>query len=52
MNCILILDDEKEIADLLRVYFQNEGYAVLTAATVTEAWDKITTKILISPYWM
>jgi two-component system response regulator VanR len=46
MDCILIVDDEKEIADLLGVYFQNEGFVVSTAATVAEAWEKITSETI------
>ena len=44
MERILVVDDEKEIADLLGVYFQNEGFTVSTAATVEEAWKKITSE--------
>ena len=37
---ILVADDEKEIADLIEIYLQNEGYEVLKfyrAAGVLEA---------------
>ena len=34
---ILIVDDEKEIADLVEVYLQNEGYHVLKCYNGTEA---------------
>ena len=44
MERILVVDDEKEIADLLGVYFQNEGFTVSTAAKVEEAWKKITSE--------
>ncbi|MDO4554881.1 MAG: response regulator transcription factor [Lachnospiraceae bacterium] len=44
MERVLIVDDEKEIADLLGVYFENEGFEVSTAATVAEAWHKITSE--------
>lgn len=44
MGRVLIVDDEKEIADLLDVYFQNEGFAVSTASTVAQAWEKITSE--------
>ena len=29
MGRILVVDDEKEIADLLEVYLQNDGYTVI-----------------------
>ena len=34
---ILIVDDEKEIADLVELYLQNEGYTVYKYYTATEA---------------
>ena len=37
MERILVVDDEKEIADLIEVYLQNDGYAVLKAYTGMEA---------------
>jgi two-component system response regulator VanR len=36
---ILIVDDEKEIADLVQVYLTNEGYTVYKFYTATEALD-------------
>ena len=37
MGRILVVDDEKEIADLLEVYLQNDGYTVLKAYNGTDA---------------
>ena len=34
---ILVVDDEKEIADLVEIYFSNEGYRVLKASDAAEA---------------
>lgn len=34
---ILIVDDEKDIRDLVKIYLQNEGYQVLVAGTGLEA---------------
>lgn len=38
---ILVVDDEKEISDLLEVYFSNEGYRVLKCYSGKEALDAI-----------
>ncbi|MFR9296864.1 MAG: response regulator transcription factor [Aedoeadaptatus pacaensis] len=38
---ILIVDDEKEICDLLAIYLQNDGYVVETAYDGEEALEKI-----------
>lgn len=38
---ILVLDDEKEIAEVISLYLRNEGYAVETAGTGIEALEKI-----------
>lgn len=43
MKNILIVDDEKEIAELLSVYFVTEGFQVLTAGTIKEAEGLIDT---------
>ena len=32
---ILVVDDEKEIADLIGIYLQNEGYNVITCGRAT-----------------
>ena len=37
MNNILIVDDEKEIADLVEVYLKNEGYQVFKFYTAKDA---------------
>ena len=37
MERILVVDDEKEIADLIEVYLKNDGYTVLKAYSGTEA---------------
>ena len=34
---VLVVDDEKEIADLVEIYLSNEGYRVLKAACAAEA---------------
>ncbi len=36
-TCVLVVDDEKEIADLVEIYLSNEGYRVLKAGTAAEA---------------
>ena len=36
---ILVVDDEREIADLVEVYLKNEGFPVLKAYTAAEALD-------------
>lgn len=38
-NKILIVDDEKEIRELLEIYLQNEGYNVIKASDGKEALD-------------
>ena len=38
---ILVVDDEKEIAELVALYLQNEGYTVETCFTGAEALQKI-----------
>jgi two-component system alkaline phosphatase synthesis response regulator PhoP/two-component system response regulator ResD len=37
MKTILVVDDERNIRDLLRLYLEKEGYAVITAADGEEA---------------
>ena len=37
MPTVLVVDDEKEIADLVQIYLSNEGYRVLKAANAAEA---------------
>jgi two-component system response regulator VanR len=38
---ILVVDDEHEIADLVELYLNNEGYAVIKCYTAAEALDRI-----------
>ena len=38
---VLIVDDEKEIADLVEVYLKNEGFAVVKANSGKEAYEYI-----------
>ena len=38
---ILIVDDEKEIRDLIEIYLKNEGYITLTAKTGLEAMQMV-----------
>ena len=40
-HTILIVDDEKEIRDLIEIYLKNEGYTVLSAATGLEAMQLV-----------
>ncbi len=41
---ILVVDDEREIADLIEVYLKNEGYEVVTSYRGGDALDKIQTE--------
>ena len=43
---ILVLDDEKEIADLVEVYLKNEDYTVYKCYTAKDAIECIKTKVL------
>lgn len=38
---ILVLDDEKEIAEVIALYLKNDGYEVVLAATGREALEKV-----------
>src|SRR6476659_9414553 len=40
MKTILVVDDERHIVDLVRLYLEKEGYAVVTAADGREALDR------------
>ncbi len=45
MSCrILVVDDEKKITAVLKVYLENEGFSVITAYTGLEALEKIATE--------
>lgn len=37
---ILIVDDEKEIADLIEVYLKNEGYETVKCFTGSQALER------------
>lgn len=41
MNQILVVDDEKEIAELVKLYLQNEGYVVTACTDSTKAMQII-----------
>ena len=43
---ILVVDDEREIADLVEVYLKNEGYTVFKAYTAAEALKIVNTETL------
>ncbi len=43
---ILIVDDEREIADLVSLYLQNEGYQVFTFYDGVSAWKCMETEVL------
>ncbi|MBQ7064244.1 MAG: VanR-ABDEGLN family response regulator transcription factor [Firmicutes bacterium] len=45
-NMILVVDDEREIADLVEVYLQNSGFDVCKFYRATEALDYIRTKVV------
>ena len=38
-NKILVVDDEKDIRDLLEIYLRNDGYDVIKASGGAEALD-------------
>src|SRR6188508_1781034 len=40
-STILVVDDERNIVQLARLYLRNEGYQVETAANGREALDKV-----------
>ena len=42
---ILVLDDEKEIAEVIALYLRNEGYEVEVAHTGLEALKKVEEKV-------
>ena len=45
MTKVLILDDEKDIADLLATFLSNEGFEVITAYTGQEALANISSEL-------
>ena len=46
---ILVVDDEQEIADLVAIYLENEGFTVYKFYNPTEALNCIQTKTLDLP---
>ena len=49
---ILVVDDEREIADLVEVYLQNEGYTVYKFYNAGDALNCLEKHQLVSPYWI
>lgn len=45
-HTILVVDDEREIADLITLYLKNEGYQVFTFYTALDALDCVNTETL------
>ena len=43
---ILVVDDERKIADLLEIYLKNDGYTVYKCATGAEALRCVGSEIL------
>ncbi len=41
MNSILICDDEKDIPDMLSMFFRSRGYRVMTAGNGQEVFEQI-----------
>ena len=41
MNSILICDDEKDILDMLSMFFRSRGYRTMTAGSGQEAFEQI-----------
>ena len=52
MKKILVVDDEKEIADLIEVYLQNENMDVYKFYSGEEALSCIKSTDLIWQYWI
>ena len=44
---ILVVDDEKEIRDLIGIYLSNDGYSVIKAANGVEALNVLKMKMWI-----
>ena len=49
---ILVVDDEKEIADLMEIYLENDGYTVYKFYKGLDALKCIERQNRIWPYWM
>lgn len=45
MKKILVVDDEKGIVNFIKVYFENQGYEVVTAYSAKEALEKLNSSI-------
>lgn len=45
-DSILVVDDEKEIADLVEVYLKNEGYSVFACTNAAQALDCVSSREL------
>ena len=43
---ILLIDDDKDICDLLRLVLENEGYQVIVAADGLSAWQQLRAGLL------
>lgn len=41
MNSILICDDEKDILDMLSMFFRSRGYRIMTAGSGQEVFEQI-----------
>ena len=51
-NKILVLDDEREIAEVIALYLRNEGYEVELAFTGREALRKVGQSHRCWHFWM
>ena len=40
-NAVLIVDDEEDIRELIKIYLINEGFKVITACNGIEALEKL-----------
>lgn len=49
---ILVVDDEREIADLVAVYLENEYYTVFRYYTAEEPWPVSRRRSWIWRFWM
>ena len=51
MGKILVADDDQNIAELLRLYLEKEGYTVVLAADGEQAIERLMRKIQTSCCW-
>ena len=49
---VLVVDDERDIANLLEVYLQNENYVVYNIIVLRMQYPALKTRILTLPFWM